>query len=578
MYSPGVLPRAIKLKYLKKRRLGLSQANWSTRAALLIARAIKLMNDRLPFDYVIIGAGAAGCVLAEALSQDANNRVCILEAGGADWSPILQIPAGKVYALGNPKFDWRYQTEPDPTRHDRVDVWPRGKVVGGSTSINGLFYVRGNPTDFDDWAALGNDGWAYDDVLPYFKQIESYSGGDDNFRGRSGRLRISDVPSPHKLSSLFVDAACEAGIPRAADYNGYDQEGAALAQTTIHAGIRQSASRAFLREALRRPNLTLITNAHAETVVVDSGLATGVTYSKRGKTKRVIAKREVLLCAGAVATPKLLMLSGIGPRDHLEEMGIETRANLPGVGENLQEHCGIWIMQGVRKGIRTANMDYNLFGILKHGLRYLFSREGQAATPTSQALAFIKTSLSEPEPDAQIHFMPMGYSIGDSAINVLPTPAMMAVPNVSRPTSRGSLQLASSDPRAPPRIYPRFFDNRDDMQRLIAACRIVRKIFSTGVFSGVAEGEIFPGPDVVTDRDWENVLRKHAGPVFHIAGTCKMGQDDMSVVGSDLCVHGVQKLRIVDASIMPTITSGNTNAPTMMIAAKAADMITAKIN
>lgn len=536
------------------------------------------MNDRLSFDYVIIGAGAAGCVLAEALSKDATNRVCLLEAGGPDWSPILQVPAGKIYALGNPKFDWRYRTEPDPTRNDKVDVWPRGKVVGGSTSINGLFYVRGNPTDFDDWASLGNDGWAYDDVLPYFKQIESYGGGDDNFRGRSGRLRISDVPSPHKLSSLFVDAACEAGIPRSVDYNGCNQEGAALAQTTIHSGFRQSASRAFLREALRRPNLTLIKSAHAETVNIDSGSATGVTYRKRGQTKKLNAEREVILCAGAVATPKLLMLSGIGPRDHLEEMGIEARVDLPGVGENLQEHCGIWIMQGVRKGIRTANMDYNPLGILRHGLRYLVSRDGQAATPTSQALAFIKTSPSEPVPDAQIHFMPMGYSIGGSAINVLPTPAMMAVPNISRPKSRGSIHLASRDPQAPPRIYPRFFEDREDVQRLTAACHIVRKIFSTEVFSGVGEGEIFPGPDVVTDRDWEDTLRKHAGPVFHIAGTCKMGHDDMSVVGRDLCVHGVKKLRVVDASIMPTITSGNTNAPTMMIAAKAADMITTKIN
>lgn len=534
------------------------------------------MNDTLTFDYIIVGAGAAGCVLAEALSQVASCRVCLLEAGGSDWSPALHIPAGKVHALGHPKFDWRYRTQPDPTRNDTVDVWPRGKVVGGSTSINGLFYVRGNPADFDDWAALGNDGWAYEDVLPYFRDIESYSGGDDTVRGRHGRLRISDVPAPHTLSEMFVDAAVEVGIPRAFDYNGDDQEGAALAQTTIHAGFRQSASTAFLRDALKRPNLTLMTNAYTESVIITSGTATGVRYTRRGETTKLTAEREVILSAGAVETPKLLMLSGVGPRNHLDDMGLETKAHLPGVGENLQEHCGIWITHGVRKGVRTANMDYNFFGILKHGLRYLLTRDGQAATPTSQALAFVKTSPNEPIPDAQIHFMPMGYSIGDSAIKVLPTPAMMAVPNVSRPKSRGSIRLASTDPNAPPLIFPRLLDHEDDVQRLIASCRTVREIFSTDVFAGVSEGEIFPGPDVQTDKEWEAVLREHAGPVFHIAGTCKMGDDDMSVVGNDLCVHGIEKLRIVDASIMPVITSGNTNAPTMMIAAKAADMIKSK--
>lgn len=532
------------------------------------------MSDRHSFDYVIVGAGAAGCVLADALSKDPNCHVCVLEAGGADWSPVVQIPAGKVFALGNPKYDWRYQTEPDPTRNNKVDVWPRGKVVGGSTSINGLFYVRGNPSDFDDWASLGNDGWAYEDVLPYFKQIESYDGGDADVRGRTGKLRITDVPAPHTLSSLFVDAAHEAGIPKADDYNGRVQEGASLAQTTIYAGFRQNASRAFLREARKRPNLKLITHAHAETVTIEAGAATGVTYRKRGVTKHLLAEREVLLCAGAVASPHLLMLSGIGPRDHLQDMGIETKVHLPGVGENLQEHGGIWITYGVREGIRTANMDYNLLGVLKHGLHYLLTRDGQIATPTSQALAFFKTVPSEPIPDAQIHFMPMGYSIGESVIRVLPTPAMMAVPNVGRPKSRGSIRLASKDPQAPPRIYPRLLDHEDDVNRLIAACRTVRKIFATQVFSGVAATELFPGPDVETDEEWESLLRQHVGPVFHIAGTCKMGADDMSVVGNDLCVHNVSNLRIVDASIMPTITSGNTNAPTMMIAAKAADMIT----
>ena len=277
---------------------------------------------------------------------------------------------------------------------------PEAKLLEAAHLLTDSLTCAETPLILMTGASLGNEGWAYEDVLPYFKQIESYDGGEEDYRGRNGRLRITDVPAPHMLSSLFVDAAYEAGIPRAADYNGCDQEGASLAQTTIHSGFRQSASRAFLRDALTRPNVTLITYAYVEAVNIDAGLMTGVTYRKRGETKRLIAEREVLLCAGAVATPQLLMLSGIGPRDHLEDMGIETMVDLPGVGENLQEHCGIWIMQGVRKGIRTANMDYNLFGILKHGLRYLLTRGGQVATPTSQALAFIKTRPTEHIPDA----------------------------------------------------------------------------------------------------------------------------------------------------------------------------------
>lgn len=531
------------------------------------------MKDKDSCDYVIIGAGAAGCILAEALSQDPERRIVVLEAGGKDWSPILHVPAGKIYALGNKKYDWRYKTEPDPTRKNKVEVWPRGKVAGGSTSINGLFFVRGNASDFDYWASLGNTGWAYNDVLPYFKKIESYSGGDDKFRGRNGELRISDVPAPHRLSSLFVDAAAEAGIPKAIDYNGPDQEGASLAQTTIHSGFRQSASKAFLRKALKRSNINLITHAIVEAINIVNGTAKSVTYRHRGETRTLHADCEVILCAGAIASPQLLMLSGIGPRNHLSEVGIDTKIDLPGVGQNLQEHGGIWMTHGVRKGIRTANMDYNAWGIIKHGLRYLLTLDGQVATPTSQALAFIKTSAAERVPDAQIHFMPMGYDIGGSSITVLDTPAMMAVPNVSRPRSRGTVCLGSNDPLQPPLIYPRLLDDKEDIERLIAACKIVRRVFSTETFSGVAESEIFPGPDVQTDKEWEDVLRKHVGPVFHIAGTCKMGSDEMSVVGSDLRVHGVKKLRVIDASIMPVITSGNTNAPTMMIAAKGADLI-----
>jgi choline dehydrogenase len=531
------------------------------------------MNEIESCDYAIVGAGAAGCVLAEALSRNPKCSVIVLESGGQDTSPLIHIPAGKVWALGNPKFDWRYRTEPDPTRNNKVEVWPRGRVVGGSTSINGMFYVRGNPADFDAWSSLGNIGWSYKSVLPYFKEIEFYSGGDPMFRGREGKLTISDVPSPHRLSALFVEAAIEAGIPRTNDYNGPNQEGASLAQTTIHSGFRQSASKAFLKTALKRPNVRVITRAHVEKINILEATAQSLNYKRRNQSHTLHANREVLLCAGAVASPHLLMLSGIGSAEHLKEMGIEPVRDLRGVGKNLQEHCGVWIMQGVRESIRTANMDYNPLGILKHGLKYLLTRDGPVGTPTSQALAFVKSSASETIPDIQIHFMPMGYDITGSSIKVLKKPAMMAVPNVSNPQSRGMIRLASSEPHDAPRIYPRLLDDKNDIKRLISACKIVRKIFSTNTFADVSEEEIFPGQSVQTDEEWEAVLRQYVAPVFHIAGTCRMGQDDMSVVGHDLRVHGIKNLRVIDASIMPIITSGNTNAPTMMIAAKAADMI-----
>lgn len=531
------------------------------------------MGELITCDYVVVGAGAAGCVLTEALSRDPRCRVVVLEAGGGDWSPLLHVPAGKVYTLGNPKYDWRYRTEPDPTRNDKVEVWPRGKVVGGSTAINGMFYVRGHPTDFDTWASLGNRGWAYEDVLPYFRQIETYAGGSPDFRGRDGRLRISDMPSPHRLSKLFVEAAAEAGIPKALDYNGPAQEGAALAQTTIHSGLRESASKAFLKVALKRPNVRLIKRASVEKINIVEGAAKSVDFTRGTQRRTVHADCEVLLCAGAIGSPHLLMLSGIGPAEHLKELGVEPKCDLRGVGENLQEHAGIWMTYGVRKDIRTANMDYNPLGILKNTLRYLLTRGGPAGSPTSQALAFLKTSSSEDIPDAQIHFMPMGYSMEKSSINVLGTPAMMAVPNISRPLSRGTIRLASNDPRDAPRVYPRLLENGNDVERLISACRIVREIFATGMFAGVVEEEIFPGPSVQTDAEWEATIREHLHPIYHIVGTCRMGQDDLAVVGDDLRVRGIQQLRVIDASIMPTITSGNTNAPTMMIAAKAADMI-----
>ncbi len=532
------------------------------------------MAETSSWDYVVVGAGAAGCVLAEGLSRSRRYSVLVLEAGGRDWSPLHQIPAGKLFTLGNPRYDWRYRTEPDPSRDNRTEVWPRGKVVGGSTTINGLFYVRGNRSDFDRWAALGNRGWSYADVLPYFKAIETYGGqGDPAFRGTDGPLRISDMPAPHMLSERFVRAAEELGLGRARDYNGEAQDGAALAQTTIYRGFRQSAAKAFLHPAVRQGRVTLFTGASVQRIDIEAGLATGVTFAIGGGIRTAHARREVIVAAGAVGSPHLLMCSGIGPADQLRESKIDVVCNLPGVGQNLQEHAGIWIVQGVKAGIRTANMDYNPLGVLRQGLRYLTTRQGAIGTPTAQGVAFLRTTSDEDSPDVQIHFMPMGYKIDKSAIEVLKTPAMMAVPNVNRPESRGEIRLAPGDPHGPPLLFPRLLQSRRDIERLIAACRLIRRIFAAPAFSDVVADELFPGSAVQSDSAWERVLRERVGPVFHIVGTCKMGSDAKAVVDASLKVHGVARLRVADSSVMPIITSGNTNAPTLMIASKAAEMI-----
>lgn len=530
-------------------------------------------SDTGEFDYVIIGAGAAGCVLADRLSRERRHSVLVLEAGGSDWSPFHHVPAGKLMTLANPSFDWKFRTAPDPSRLGREEIWPRGKVLGGSTTINGMFYVRGNPDDFDGWARLGAAGWSYADVLPWFRSIETYAGGDPEYRGRTGPLLVSDVPGPHPFSRTFVQAAADTGIAPNPDYNGRTHEGASLAQTTIHGGFRQSAAKAFLHPARREGRVHVVTGAMVERIEFSGDEASGVAYRRDGEACRVRARREVLLCAGSIGSPCILMRSGVGPAAHLRECGIDVRVDLEGVGGNLQEHAGVWIVQGVRPGHRTANMDYNPWGMVRQTARYLATRQGPVGTPTAQALAFFRTDPAEPVPDIQLHFMPMGYRFADSAIEVLDTPAIMAVPNVNRPESRGEVRLAPADPLGPPLIFPRLLESADDVRRMIAACRHVRRIFAAPAFADIVDGELFPGPAVQTDAQWEDVLRRRVSPIFHVVGTCRMGADAGAVVDPELRVRGVRRLRVVDSAVMPTLTSGNTNAPTLMIAARAADLI-----
>ena len=532
------------------------------------------MEPTREYDFVIVGAGSAGCVLAEKLSQDGSNTVAVVEAGGPDTSLLVKIPAGAMRAAGNPDFDWCYMSQPDPTRNGRTDAWPRGKVVGGSSSTNGQLWVRGQSEDYDNWADAGNSGWAYEDVLPYFKEIENYTGPDgDNIRGKGGPLHIEPLRKPHRLSSAFVEAASQTGIPANPDYNGVSQEGAAIVQITQKRGWRQSSAKAYLHRALRRKNVDLITGALVSAIDLEGKIARGITYSCDGKQASLRARREVILSAGAIGSPQLLMLSGIGPAQHLKDVGVEVVEDVPGVGQNLQEHLGVWIVQQVVDHVRTVNQDYNPIGFVKSGLRFLIDGTGPAASPPAQATAFVRSSVSAPSPDIQVLFTPIGYTIEGQDVVPMATPAMMAVPTVCHPDSRGQIKLAKPTIETAPLILPELFSDERDVQRLRAACEWVRNMFAAPAMQPFAKGETLPGPAVQSDEEWRELFQAAAGPVFHVTSTCKMGQTAECVVGADLRVNGIVNLRVADASIMPRITSGNTNAPSMMIGAKAADLI-----
>ena len=524
------------------------------------------------FDYIIIGAGSAGCVLARRLSDNPRNNVLLLEAGPPADSFWVHTPAGMAKMFFHKDYNWNYYTEPMPELNDRKMYWPRGRGLGGSSSINGMVYIRGHRSDFDEWERRGNPGWGYDDLLPYFRKMEHNARGEDEYRGAGGPLWISD-PVRHPSSMDFVEAAARLGIPRTDDLNGAVHDGVGFMQHNIRRGKRQSAYVAYVQPVQHRKNLTVKTAALVRRIVVENGQATGVEIEADGERRVVRATKEVILSAGALNSPQLLMLSGLGPEAELHRHGIQTIRNVPGVGQNLQDH--FYVHCSFRSNPESS---YNpeLRGMRKYlqGIRYVFTGTGYLALGSSQVAAFVKSRPEEPYADLQISFRPMTFTYHQNGvIEVDPQPAMAASVYRLRPAASGTVTLKSADPGHSPAFTTNFLTHPDDNRAVIQGIRMIRKIMATEPIASRVTGEKIPGPEVQTDDQIFRFMQAHGSSAFHPSGTCKMGNDPLAVVDERLRVRRVRGLRVIDASIMPHVTSGNTNAPTMMIAEKGADMI-----
>jgi choline dehydrogenase len=529
-------------------------------------------DDDEVFDYIIVGAGSAGCVLANRLSTDPTIRVLLLEAGPPDRYPWIHIPVGYFKTMHNPQTDWCLKTEPDPGLAGRRLAWPRGRVLGGSSSINGLLYIRGQSADYDQWRQLGCEGWSYEDVLPYFRRAEHNERGADAFHGDKGPLYVSDMRVRRDVSDAFIDAAAAIGIPRNNDFNGASQEGAGYFQLTARNGRRCSTAVAYLNPVRHRRNLVIVTGAQAERLVMTDRRATGLIYRGANRRRYAQARSEILLAAGAVHSPHLLMLSGIGPGARLAKVGIGVCHDLPGVGENLQDHLQARLVYASTRPTLNNEVN-NPLSKVKIGLEYFLFRRGPMTMGASQVCIFARSAPGLDLPDIQFHIQPLSSDSPGEGLHHYP--AFTASVCQLRPESRGHLETTSPDPFTNPAIHPNYLATETDCATMIAGMRLGRRLAATPPLSGFVKGELSPGREIVSDEELLDAARRTATTIYHPVGTCKMGHDAMAVTDPRLRVHGVAGLRVVDASVMPTLISGNTNAPTIMIAEKAADMILA---
>src|SRR5262245_1938313 len=541
-----------------------------TRAETSIAPAA----ETIAADYVVVGAGSAGCVLASRLSED-GARVVLIEAGPPDTNPLIHIPAGMIKLMRHPRLNWNFFAEPEPGTAGRALHWPRGKVLGGSSSINGMLYVRGNARDYDRWAQMGCTGWSYEDVLPLFKQSEAYTGtgGDDHFRGRAGPMAVEQYRTVLPATHCFVQAAQEAGFPATADYNGVQQEGVAYSQNSRRGRFRASTARAFLAQARRKQNLRVETEALVCRLTFGGGRCTGVEFSRGARKFVATATREVIVSAGAIGSPHLLQISGVGAPEHLRSIGVPVVHAIPNVGQNLSDHLAALVVHRLRDLVSVNQLARGV-PLMREAVRYVLTGRGAFTFGVTTALAFAKSREGLESPDLQLSFTPMSRGPDRHGFDQLEQqPGASIAVCVVQPESRGTILARAADPTQYPAIRPNYLSSQRDVDAMVTGLRLARKIFAAPSWMAHSEGEARPGPAANSDAELADYARASAGSVFHPVGTCRMGADAASVVDPRLRVRGVAGLRVLDASIMATVTTGKTDAPTIMIAEKGAQMI-----